>query len=274
MKMKFSIRRSAILSLALSMVPFLFGAASRASTVTYYACVNNSTGAPTIVSSTATCASGFHKIQWNQTGPTGPEGPKGATGATGGIGPQGPTGPIGPHGPAGPEGVQGPQGPQGPAGFSQGYVVRCGPNVFGDNFPCPGNGNPSSVASTGTGTMVLSTQPILTPGYYMVAASVNMIVSGPGYALCYVTTSSFVPATGFMSFSTSIGSTLSDTDVLAVNSGDSIQFWCEGSPTSGATENPLWASMTAVLVNEVNGQQFSNGTNAARAKSFAARPQE
>lgn len=62
-----------------------------AAAVTFYACVNNSTGALTIVTATTNCKTGFHKIQWNQTGPTGPQGARGLTGATG---PQGRPGPV------------------------------------------------------------------------------------------------------------------------------------------------------------------------------------
>lgn len=61
-------------------------------TVTYYACVNNKTGAPTIVNATTTCSPSSHKIQWDQQGPTGPAGPQGPLGATGPQGPQGPAG--------------------------------------------------------------------------------------------------------------------------------------------------------------------------------------
>ncbi len=42
------------------------------SNATYYACVNNTTGAITIVSKNTTCQTGFHKIHWNQQGPIGP----------------------------------------------------------------------------------------------------------------------------------------------------------------------------------------------------------
>jgi hypothetical protein len=68
-------------------------------TVTYYACVNNTSGAITIVSATATCPTGTHKIHWNQQGPQGPQGL---------------------------QGLQGPQGPQGPAGVSTGYFALTG----------------------------------------------------------------------------------------------------------------------------------------------------
>jgi hypothetical protein len=132
--------------------------------------------------------------------------------------------------------------------------------VFGQNIPCPGNGTPPSLANF-PGTLVLATKPITTSGYYVVSASTNMIISGGGFALCYATTASFAPATGFMSYSTGAGSTLSNTDMLAVNAGDSIEFWCEGSPISGTAENPVWASLTAILVNQVNGQGFSGGAH-------------
>jgi hypothetical protein len=38
-----------------------------AATVTYHACVNNSTGELIIVTGDKACKSGFHKIQWNET---------------------------------------------------------------------------------------------------------------------------------------------------------------------------------------------------------------
>jgi Phage Tail Collar Domain/Collagen triple helix repeat (20 copies) len=81
-----------------------------------YACINNTTGAVQIVGSTTTCATGSHKIQWNQTGPAGPAGPKGATGAIGPKGATGDAGPMGPKGAEGPAGATGPKGATGPAG--------------------------------------------------------------------------------------------------------------------------------------------------------------
>ena len=51
--------------------------------VTYYACVNNTTGAITIVSKSTVCKTGYHKIQWNQQGPAGPAGPQGPQGPAG-----------------------------------------------------------------------------------------------------------------------------------------------------------------------------------------------
>src|SRR5579862_9297148 len=102
-----------------------------AATVTYYACITNTTGDVRIVNQNTICNSNEHKGQWNQQGPQGPQGPTGPKGPAGPTGPQGPkgnTGATGPQGPQGPQGAQGPKGntgatgpqgqsgPQGPAG--------------------------------------------------------------------------------------------------------------------------------------------------------------
>jgi Collagen triple helix repeat (20 copies) len=233
----------------MSVATVLFlGTLAQASTVTYYACVNNSTGAITIVSATKTCATGFHKIQWNQEGPAGPTGPKGATGA---AGPKGSTGATGPRGAA---------GPQGPPGLAVGYVTQCGLNVFLQSIGCPGNSS-GGLATTVPGTLVLSTDSVISSGYYFVSASINISNGTNGYAECYVTTSDNAgqQVTGFESIGSATLTTLSNTDMLAVNSGESIQLWCNGSPGTGAGESfPVWASLSAFLVNQVNGQAFSD----------------
>ncbi len=48
--------------------------------ITYYACVNNTSGTVTIVSQSTKCPSGTHKIHWNQQGPIGPQGIQGPQG--------------------------------------------------------------------------------------------------------------------------------------------------------------------------------------------------
>lgn len=58
------------------------------SPVTFYACVTAKTGALKIVSKSARCAAGQHKISWNNIGP------RGARGARGPRGPQGPRGVV------------------------------------------------------------------------------------------------------------------------------------------------------------------------------------
>ncbi len=81
-----------------------FAMADGSSGETYYACVNNSSGALKMVTESADCAHNEHKIQWNQSGPQGPAGPQGETG------PQGPQGETGPQGPAGSVTLQSLQG--------------------------------------------------------------------------------------------------------------------------------------------------------------------
>jgi hypothetical protein len=59
--------------------------------VVYYACITNTTGAIKIVSASATCSTGQHKISWNNRGPAGPPGPPGPPGSPGPPGPPGVT---------------------------------------------------------------------------------------------------------------------------------------------------------------------------------------
>jgi hypothetical protein len=80
--------------------------------VTYYGCVNNSTGAIRLVNKTTTCKATEHKINWNEVGPRGPQGNQGSQG---------------PRGPQGQQGPQGSQGTQGPPGISLGYSSLAGP---------------------------------------------------------------------------------------------------------------------------------------------------
>jgi len=107
---------SLFLALFLAMILSSIVAQPVAAQSVIYACVNNTTGAVQIVGSTTTCATGSHKIQWNQTGPAGPAGPKGASGAIGPKGATGDAGPMGPKGAEGPAGATGPKGATGPAG--------------------------------------------------------------------------------------------------------------------------------------------------------------
>ena len=242
--MKMSTSRSTVLSLVLAALPFLLGAFSHASTVTYYACVNNSTGALIIVNSTTTCASGYHKIQWNQTGPVGPAGPKGSTGATGATGQTGPQGVAGPAGPQGPTGPKGPTGPQGSPGLAIGYDATCG----GANItPCP-----SSLSGT-PGTLVLQTSPISKTGTYFVSASTTMEIGGDGsnsFAACYITTANSAPFTFYTGNSSGPGiQTISTPEFLNVlSTGNSIELWCYG--VSGTF--PINSLLTATLINQVN----------------------
>jgi hypothetical protein len=73
--------------------------------VTYYACVNNSSGTIKMIASSDACAQNEQKIVWNQQGQPGPQGLQGEQGAPGDTGPM---------------------GPAGASGASQAYTVRTG----------------------------------------------------------------------------------------------------------------------------------------------------
>jgi len=133
----------------------LGGLTANAATVTYYACVNSSTGAIRIVSQTTTCNTSEHKIQWNQVGPQGPKGP---------VGPQGPKGAQGLQGVQGKQGVQGPQGPPGTAGSGIWY----------------GGSNLGALASTPTSIIQPAPQ-ITQAGSYMLFANVSVQETTGGY---------------------------------------------------------------------------------------------
>jgi hypothetical protein len=79
---------AAVLGLVAAAIPAL-AAVTATTPVTYYACVTNKTGALKVVSATAKCATGQHKISWNSLGPRGPVGPRGPQGPRGVAGPAG-----------------------------------------------------------------------------------------------------------------------------------------------------------------------------------------
>src|SRR5215472_6933102 len=74
---------SVVLAAIAAAVPAIATTMATAKPVTYFACVINKSGDLHLVSSTAKCASGQHKISWNNIGPAGPRGPRGAQGLPG-----------------------------------------------------------------------------------------------------------------------------------------------------------------------------------------------
>jgi hypothetical protein len=112
---------------------------------TFYGCVNNTTGAIRIVSSSTVCKSTEHKIHWNQ---------------------------VGPKGPPGPQGRQGPAGPQGPPGISLGYSALVAP---GSDIPIP---YPSGVI---TQTNPIGTSGV----YFISAQLLPYVVAGDRSVFCY-----------------------------------------------------------------------------------------
>jgi hypothetical protein len=74
----------AVAALAVAGVPAVaLGLQTSPRPVIYYACVTGSTGAIKIVSKSADCGAGKHKISWNNVGPKGSAGPRGPQGKPG-----------------------------------------------------------------------------------------------------------------------------------------------------------------------------------------------
>ena len=79
------ISAAAAVAVALVAVAIPAIAAVTASTVTYFACVTNSTGAIKVVGKNTVCGNGKHKISWNNIGPRGPQGVPGPQGPPGAV---------------------------------------------------------------------------------------------------------------------------------------------------------------------------------------------
>jgi hypothetical protein len=227
--MRLSIVTSTLAALVLS----LGALNANAATVTYYACVNKSTGAVRVVSKTTVCKSTENKIMWNEIGPAGPAGPKGATGATG---PQGPSGPQGPQGPQGPTGAQ---GPQGPAGIAVGNGAFTTSHVF-----------------LGTQSVVLQTNPVSTTGVYFISANALLNIDASDTAVyCFVTPASSGSADGNYGGSSDVGhyQSAAITDYFFLGAGDAMQLVCE-SNASDANTYVYSASMTATLIGSADAR--------------------
>jgi len=193
---------------------------------TFYGCVNNSSGAIRIVTSSTVCKSSEHKIHWNQVGPKGPQGPKGAQG---------------PQGPQGAQGPQGPAGPQGPPGVSLGYSWT-------------GNAGGAGIASY-PGTVVGQGNPVSTTGVYYVDATA-MVIEQPGEGIyCYTSTVNngggvFGNQSGTnvaFGFSSGVYNSVAVADVWFIGAGDAFQLWCYTS--GGVAASTVFDSLsTATLI--------------------------
>lgn len=193
--------------------------------VTFYGCVNNSTGAIRIVQSSTTCKSTEHKIHWNQVGPPGPRGPRG------------------------PQGAQGPPGPQGPPGISVGYSVTVAP---GTDIP---------ITAPFPGTFITQTNPITTAGTYFISAQVLPYVeAGDEYVFCYDALGSTEAASQWGgSYQSANYAEASISDVLFINAGDTVQLWCETGGTNGS--HAFNAAITATLINSSNKAKRAQSRN-------------
>jgi hypothetical protein len=176
---------------------------------TYYACINNSTGAIRIVSKSTVCKSTEHKINWNQVGPQGPQGPHG------------------------PKGAQGPQGPQGPPGMSVGYSAQCdaGCGIGLIGYP---------------GEVILETAAV-GAGTYYVSSSTLLDVAGGDEGFCYVTTADTgaIHTEGGSGLGGAYQQA-STTDVFSVSAGDAFEVLCYDSINASSVYS---AAITATLIN-------------------------
>src|SRR5450631_191025 len=206
---------------------------------TYYACINNSTGAIRIVSKSTVCMSAEHKINWNQVGPQGPQGPKGPQGATGPRGATGPQGAKGPQGATGPQGAIGPQGATGPQGAIGPPGVSAGSS---------GLGSASSLVGF-PGHVIAQTSNVPVAGVYYIAASALLLVSSGEAVYCYTTSG----ANGAGVFDMQAGSNVAGytstapSDAIFITAGDIFQFWCYDK--GGTTSSVVEAAITATLIN-------------------------
>ena len=186
--------------------------------VTYYACVNNTSGAITIVSKSTKCPTGSQKIHWNQQGPIGPQGPQGVQGV---------------------QGIQGIQGPQGPAGVSQGY------------FSSKGNVNIST--NNGQLVPVVSTIPLAASGTYIVTASEVAIVAS-GDTVARIITSAGGAVGSYFSTVGPVSNlqytTITVTDSVSVGAGDQLQLSCVGYNGNPSTIS-YSAGISAIQLNSV-----------------------
>jgi len=232
-----------------------------AANITYYGCVNNTTGAITLVSASSTCKTGFHKIQWNQIGPAGPAGPKGATGATGLQGPVGPAGPkgatgaIGPQGPVGatgPQGAPGAAGPQGPPGMSVGYSAFTEAHTF-----------------LGSPTRVIQTPPVSVSGVYLVNASALLSIDTNDIAAYCQTGTVNTGTDGNFGGSSVPGhfQQASISDFFFMSAGDAVYLYCK-SNNADANTYVYNAALNATLINSFNPATIARKAGSlARAKA-------
>jgi hypothetical protein len=169
-----------------------------ASTVTYYACINNSSGAIRIVAKSTTCKSGEHKIQWNQAGPEGPKGPQGPQGTQGAKGPTGP---------------QGPQGPQGPPGLASGNFDFLAAGLFPTVGDLP--------------VVYLFSNEAQTASWYFISASLFLFIDpNDGGGLCYDSVHSTGTPSQYGGSDLSGFQQVSITDAVFLNQGDYVELSC------------------------------------------------
>jgi len=190
-------RRFVLASLAAAVMVSSLGVLAQVSPMvtTYYACVNNSTGAIRIVTSGTTCHSNEHKIHWNQVGPQGPPGP------------------------------QGPQGPKGPPGISVGLSATLPPASDVPLLQSPGSVILQTNPVPTSGVYYINASALLE------VASADPEGAFCYDALASAGTASQYGGSGDAADRLQQASIA---DMLFVSAGDSIQLWCESALGAGS----------------------------------------
>jgi hypothetical protein len=142
------------------------------------ACVNSTTGAVRIVSSTALCVAGETGMTWALVGPTGIQGPAGPVGATGPVGTTGAAGPIGPAGATGPKGSTGATGASGPAGPTGPVGPAGATGATGPAASVPANLTTLSQHLSSNGVSYTGAETFLSPGGTCVIGDILLSVNG------------------------------------------------------------------------------------------------
>jgi hypothetical protein len=231
-------KRSMIAAIAGLALGFGAPESARAATVTYYACVNDSTGAIEIVTATKACKTGSHRIQWNQTGRQGVQGQVGGSGPQGLAGAQGPAGPQGSQGTSGAQGSSGPMGPdgpQGPAAVITGYFAQ--------------NTNP---AALGNQVVYLQTAAVQTAGTYYVNSTALVSVgpfNGIGIECWLNVPGQYADLTGWFGGPGQFG-VVAIAEVLLLRSGDSIQLNCYSDGGTGDYVDN--GALSAILIDDTS----------------------
>jgi len=182
---------SSLKSLGVLVCSLLLGTAAMAAPIATQvnACVNSTTGAVRIVSSTTLCVAGETGTSWALVGPAGPVGPAGGPGAAGPVGPAGapgaagavgPVGAPGAAGPVGPAGAPGTAGPVGPAGAA-GAAGPVGPaGAPGAAGPVGSDGPVGATGPTGATGPMISIYGDGSDGACDITSSENWATTDPG----------------------------------------------------------------------------------------------
>lgn len=180
-------------------------------------------------------------------GPRGRPGPRGLVGLTGETGPQGPPGVDGADGLQGPPGINGTTGPEGPpwAG-SYGFATAYFPS-YSNYLDLSGTSILSfSSFSTKNMTHTITRLTIQNTGFYQISFSINGLYGNYLYLNVLKNGLSF-PDGGFLFYGYGPPITISESIVLAADSGDYFELGISGARLYGLS-NGLAYSLSIVQI--------------------------